>query len=80
MKINRDGVSFVSEQAKDSFDFRHSQCSYDMGADQLIIRAESKVFRFKSATATTSKENTSDLLKILDSIDRFHPAQQSNNQ
>ena len=80
LKINRDGVSFVSEQPKDSFEFRHSQCSYDMGTDQLIIRAESKVFRFKSATATTSKENTSDLLKILDSIDRFHPAQQSNNQ
>ena len=80
MKINRDGVSFVSEKAKDSFSFKHSQCSYDIDTDQLIIRVESKVFRFKSATATTSDENTSDLLKILGSIDKFPQAQQSNNQ
>ena len=80
LKINRDGVSFVSEKAKDSFNFKHSQCAYDLDYDHLIIRVESKVFRFKSVTAITSKENTSDLLKILDSIDKFHPAQQSNNQ
>jgi hypothetical protein len=80
LKIGRDGISFVSEKAKDSFDFRPHQCSYDMDTDHLIIRVQSKVFRFKSATATTSKENTAELLKILDSIDRFHPAQTSSNQ
>jgi diguanylate cyclase (GGDEF)-like protein/PAS domain S-box-containing protein len=74
LKIAQNTISFVSDNNKDSFDFEYSQCSYALDRDQLTIKAGSKVFRFKSATALTKDENRTHLLDILQKISKFHPS------
>jgi diguanylate cyclase (GGDEF)-like protein/PAS domain S-box-containing protein len=75
LKITQNTISFASEKSKDSFNFKPSQCLYALDNDQLIIKADSRVFRFKSATAGTSEANRSELLKLFKSISKLHPAQ-----
>jgi hypothetical protein len=75
LKITRDSICFASEKGKDSFDFKHTQYSYSLDRDQLTIRSELKVYRFKSAMAKTSEENRSVLSKIFKNLSKFHPPQ-----
>lgn len=77
IKIGQDGIAYIADDGKDSFDLQHSECSCILGRDQLIIRSASRVFRFKSATAVGKDENRSYLSEIFRSISRFHPVSAS---
>jgi hypothetical protein len=70
MRIAPNGISFISENNKHSFDFKYSQCFYALDSDQLTIKAESKVYRFTSAIAFTKEENRSHLLDIFEKISK----------
>jgi diguanylate cyclase (GGDEF)-like protein len=74
IRITGEGISFVSEKVKDSFNLSYSECSLALDRDQLTIKAGSKVLHFKSATARTKDENRSHLTGILQSISTLHQA------
>lgn len=69
--VRKGHISFASEKGKDSFDMELSNISYDLDEDELILRAASKVFRFKSAEAATKVENETRLLEIFHTISKF---------
>jgi diguanylate cyclase (GGDEF)-like protein len=70
LRISRDTISFISENNKHGFAFKYSECSCTLDKDQLTIRAGSKVFRFKSATAFSKDENRSHLSGMFQKIQR----------
>ena len=72
LKITGKGISFFSENGKDSFDLKYSECSSALEGDQLTIKAASKTFHFKSATARTREENQSTLSGVLKEISKLH--------
>jgi diguanylate cyclase (GGDEF)-like protein/PAS domain S-box-containing protein len=71
LTITRDTVSFASGTAKDSFELEMSQCLLSFENNQLTIKAGSKTFRFKPATAHTESENQTHLSGIIDNISTF---------
>lgn len=71
LKITRDAISFVSQKEKDSLDYSYSDCAVTLEGDWLVIKAGSKTYRFKSATAETKEENRKLLQQILQSISRL---------
>ena len=77
LKITRNRISFASKKSKDSFNLNNAQYSYALEGNQLTIRSDSRVYRFKSATANTIEENSAELLKITKSLAQFHPAQKT---
>jgi len=72
LTFDRDGISFVSEKAKDSFYFKYPDFSYRLDGDRLTIKAGSAVFRFKSAAALDKDENRSQLSNFYQGISKLH--------
>jgi outer membrane biosynthesis protein TonB len=72
LTIDRDGIAFVSEKAKDSFYFKYPDFSYTLDGDRLTIKAGSAAFRFKSATARDKAENRSQLSDFYQGISKLH--------
>lgn len=71
LKIDRDGIAFVSEEGKDSFRSGYPEFSCSLSGNQLIIETDSRTYRFKSAAARSDEENKSTILKMIESISRF---------
>ncbi len=73
LKISGDTLSFESDKEKDGFVVAHSEFSWSLDKDKLAIKAGSKTYRFKPATAGSKNENRSQLQEIVQNILRFHP-------
>jgi diguanylate cyclase (GGDEF)-like protein/PAS domain S-box-containing protein len=71
LTITRETVSYISATAKDNFALKMSQCLFSLENNQLTIKAGSKTFHFKPATALTKSENQSHLSGILENISKF---------
>jgi diguanylate cyclase (GGDEF)-like protein/PAS domain S-box-containing protein len=80
LKLTRNAISFAAEKGKDNFSFQHALYSYSLDGDQLTIRAESRVYRLKSATAKTSEENRAELQGIVKNLSRLYSLQPSQNR
>lgn len=74
LKFDRDSVSFVSEKGKDSFSYHYPEFSYMLNRDQLIIKAGSDTYRFKSSNALNKDDNQSQLSDFYQNISRLYQA------
>ena len=74
LKFDRDSVSFVSEKGKDSFSYHYPEFSYMLNRDQLIIKAGSDIFRFKSSNALDKDDNQFQLSDFYQNISRLYQA------
>jgi hypothetical protein len=73
LRVSRSGMSFASDNAKDSFALAYDQFQAALGSDTLVIRSDEKTYRFRSADPAGKDENLSQLRKAVTAIDGFRP-------
>jgi hypothetical protein len=73
LRVSASGVSYASDNAKDSFSVKYGQFQSALGDDTLTIESDQKTYKFKASNVAGKDGNLSQLRKALNAINRFRP-------
>jgi hypothetical protein len=73
LRVSPSGVSYATDNAKDSFSLKYNQFQASLNHNTLDIKSDQKTYKFRAADVTGNDANLPQLRKAMSAINGFRP-------